>query len=79
MIKRFCAAEDPFAEEKKQKYEQTRKALDRVVYRKCKKKVKISVTVAKYGAYDQLYGKLETKEGQGKIFRLARKNETKHK
>ncbi|KAK3895133.1 hypothetical protein Pcinc_001148 [Petrolisthes cinctipes] len=58
--------------EAKKKHEQTREEADRVAYKQCNKDAKTAVAIAKAEAYDQLYNELETKEGQGKIFRLAK-------
>ncbi|KAK3895134.1 hypothetical protein Pcinc_001149 [Petrolisthes cinctipes] len=58
--------------EAKKKHKQTREEADRVAYKQCNKEAKKAVAIAKAEAYDQLYNELETKEGQGKIFRLAK-------
>ena len=46
--------------------------MDKETYKLCKKEAKKAVTIAKREAYDQLYEELNTKEGQGKIFRIAK-------
>jgi len=44
-------------------------------YKAAKKVIKKAVAVAKSGAYDRLYRKLETKEGKKEVFKLARAKE----
>lgn len=51
---------------------QTWEKSDRVAYKQCYKESKRAAAVTKARAYDQLYEKLVTKDGQGKIFELAR-------
>lgn len=58
--------------EAKKRWEQTQSDEDRQRYRECNKEAKKAVAIAKYEAYDQMYAQLETKEGQGKIFKLAK-------
>jgi len=49
----------------------------RVRYKAAKKVAKKAVTIAKYMAFDRLYHRLETKEGEKKVFKLARVKERK--
>ena len=58
--------------EAKKRYEQTGEDLDLQEYKQCNKEVKKAVAISKAEAYDQLYSELDTKEGKGKIFRLAK-------
>ena len=51
------------------------KEFSRGRYRGAKKVAKKAVTVAKCGAYDRLYRKLETKEGEKEVFKLAKARE----
>ena len=44
-------------------------------YKAANKAAKKAVVVAKCGAYDRLYRKLETKEGEKEVFKLARARE----
>lgn len=48
-------------------------------YRLAKKEAKVAVAIAKAGKFGDLYERLETKEGQNEVFRLARQRERKHK
>lgn len=56
----------------KKKWEGSQLEADRLAYKERNKEVKRVVAITKGKAYDQLYEDLETKEGQGKIFRLAK-------
>ena len=60
----------------KEKKEAT-KAWDKIsdtkkIYKKKKSKAKKAVAMAKGRAYDNLYARLETKEGEKELYRLAR-------
>jgi len=46
-------------------------------YKAAKKLAKKAVTIAKNNAYEMLYHKLETKEGEKDMFKLARASEKK--
>jgi len=48
---------------------------NRVQYKIAKKEAKIVVTVAKNNAYEKLYQRLHSKEGENEIFKLARARE----
>ena len=61
--------------EAKKRYEQTRDERDRDAYRSLNRETKKMVAIAKSDAYDQLYTELDTKEGKGKIFRLAKQRQ----
>ena len=47
------------------------------MYMAAKKLANKAVTIAKNNAYDRLYQKLETKEGEKDVFKLARAREKK--
>lgn len=51
------------------------KEISKVRYKAAKKVAKRAVAVAKSMAYDRFYHKLETKEGEKEVFRLARARE----
>jgi len=53
------------------------KEISSVSYKAAKKVVKKAVVIAKSLAYDRLYQKLETKEGEKEVFKLARGRERK--
>jgi len=53
------------------------KETSRVRYNAAKKAAKKAVAVVKSMAYDRLYQKLGTKEGEKKVFKLARARERK--
>ncbi|XP_064111348.1 uncharacterized protein LOC135218829 [Macrobrachium nipponense] len=57
--------------EAKKRWEGTQMEEDWMAYKEANKLAKKTVAIAKDRAYDQLYKKLDTKEGQGKIFKLA--------
>ena len=57
--------------ETKKRWEDTQMEEDHIAHKEAKKLAKKVVAIAKDRAYDQLYQELDTKEGQGKIFRLA--------
>ncbi|XP_064121569.1 uncharacterized protein LOC135226021 [Macrobrachium nipponense] len=64
--------------EAKKRWEGTQMEEDWMAYREANKLAKKTVAIAKDRAYDQLYKELDTKEGQGKIFKLAHmRNNTK--
>lgn len=58
--------------EAKKRWEQTKSDEDRQRFRECNKEAKKAVALAKCEAYDLMNSGLETKEGQGKIFRVAK-------
>ena len=45
------------------------------IYKKKKSKAKKAVAMAKGRAYDNLYARLETKEGEKELYRLARQRD----
>jgi len=51
------------------------RVVSRARYKAAKKTAKKAVAVAKSMAYDRLYHKLETKEGEKDVFKLARAKE----
>jgi len=51
------------------------KEISRVRYKAAKKVAKKAIAVAKSMTYDRLYPKLETKEGEKEVFKLARARE----
>ena len=51
------------------------KEISRVRYKAAKKVAKKAVVVVKSMTYDKLYQKLETKEGENEVFKLARARE----
>ena len=57
--------------EAKKKWEETQTEEDQRAHREANKLAKKIVAIAKDRAYDRLYQELDTKEGQGKIFKLA--------
>ena len=61
---------------------EAKKALDKIrdentkkIYKEKKSKAKKAVTMAKGRAYDNLYARLETKEGEKELYRLARQRD----
>ena len=52
--------------------EEEDKIKNRVSYKEAKRAVKKAVTEAKNRGYEDLYRKLDTKEGEKQIFKLAR-------
>lgn len=56
----------------KNKWEESKLDVDREAYKICCKEAKRMVAVAKSEGYDHLYEELDTKEGQEKIFKLAK-------
>ncbi|XP_064116697.1 uncharacterized protein LOC135222539 [Macrobrachium nipponense] len=57
--------------EAKKRWDGTQMEEDWMAYKEANKLAKKTVAIAKDIAYDQLYKELDTKEGQGKIFKLA--------
>ena len=55
------------------------KEVSRVLYTIVKKKAKKAVAVAKNHAYERLYHKLSSKEGENEVFKLARFRERRTK
>ena len=53
------------------------KEIFKIKYRDAKKVAKKAVTLAKNNAFERLYEKLETKEGEKAIFKLARARKKK--
>ena len=53
------------------------KEIFKIKYKDAKKVAKKAVTLAKNNAFEKLYEKLETKEGEKAIFKLARAREKK--
>ena len=45
------------------------------MYREKKSKTKKAIAMAKGSAYDDVYARLETKEGEKKLYRLARQRD----
>ena len=56
----------------KKRYEETKEDTDKEEYKQRCKEAKVAVAIARAEAYDNLYEELDTKEGQGKIFNLAK-------
>ena len=56
----------------KKRWEVTRLDGDKEYYKQCSKEAKRTVAIAKSEAYDNLYEELDTKEGQQKVFKLAK-------
>lgn len=52
-----------------------KREISRGRYKAAKKVAKTAIAVAKNRAYDKLYRKLETKEGEKEVFKLARARE----
>ena len=53
------------------------KGVREATYKAAKKLAKKVVTIVKNSAYERLYQKLQTKEGQKDVFKLARAREKK--
>ena len=53
--------------------------MDKESYKLFKKEAEKVVAIAKSDAYDQWYEELDTKEGQGKIFRIAKQRHKRNK
>ncbi|XP_067135012.1 uncharacterized protein [Centruroides vittatus] len=58
--------------EAKRKWDRSRTEEDRFAYKTAKREAKRVVAQAKAGAYANLYEELDTREGQKKIYRLAK-------
>ena len=58
--------------EAKKKWDETQAEEDKLIYKERSKEAKRAVAIAKSEAYDQLYQALDTKEGEGKIFNIAK-------
>ena len=54
-------------------WEESGRSADKEAYKESCREAKKAVAIAKSEAYDQLYEELNTKEGQGKIFKLAKR------
>ena len=63
-------------EEAKKAWDKIRDENTKKVYKEKKYKAKKAVAMAKGHAYDDLYARLETKEGEKELYRLARQRET---
>ena len=81
-MKKFRRAEKKGREEKKEEKEKKKKAWDKIrdenskkIYKEKKSKVKKAVVMAKRRAYENLYARLETKEGEKEFYRLARQRD----
>ena len=61
--------------EAKKAWDKIRNENTKKVYKEKKSKAKKEVAMAKGRAYDNLYARLETKEGDNKLYRLARQRE----
>ena len=68
--------------EKVQESIKEKKAWDKIrdenikkMYKEKKNKAKKAVSMAKKRAYEDLYGRLETKEGEKKLYRMARQRD----
>ena len=57
----------------KKRWEETELDVDKEHYKQCSKEAKRTVAIAKAEAYDNLYEELDTKEGQRKVFKLAKR------
>ena len=55
------------------------KEVNRVQYRIANKEAKNAVAIAKNNAYEKLYHKLNSKEGENEVFKLARVRERRTK
>ena len=72
-----CGMVDTYEEAVKAKKEAfknwrtTGNEVDKDIYKEHRKTAKISVTKAKYLAYEDMYEKLNTREGQTLIYKLA--------
>ena len=49
------------------------------IYKEKKSKAKKAVAMAKRCAYDDLYARLETKEGEKELYRLARQRQSRER
>ena len=59
----------------KKKWDTDRTEESRQEYRELHRKVKVEVAKAKQGAYDDLYVRLDSKEGETDLYRLARQRQ----
>ena len=59
----------------KKKWDTERTEESRQEYREMQRKVKVEVAKAKQGAYDDLYVRLDSKEGENDLYRLARQRD----
>ena len=59
----------------KKKWDTERTEESRQEYREMQRKVKVEVAKAKQGAYDDLYARLDSKEGEIDLYRLARQRD----
>ena len=69
-------------EEIQESIKETKKAWDKIrnkntkkIYKEKKSKVKKAIAMAKGCGYDKLYAKLETKEGEKELYKLARQRD----
>ena len=58
--------------EAKKAWDKIRNENTKKIYKEKKSKAKKAIAMAKGRAYDDLYARLETKEGEKKLYRLAR-------
>ena len=61
--------------EAKKAWEKIRDKNTKKIYKEKKSKAKKTVVMAKERAYDDLYARLETKEGEKELYRLARQRD----
>ena len=61
--------------EAKKTWDKIRDENTKMIYKKKKSKAKKAVAMAKGRAYDNLYARLETKEGEKELYRLARQRD----
>ena len=61
--------------EGKKAWDKTRNENTKKIYKENKSKAKKAVAMAKGRAYDNLYARLETKEGEKELYRLARQRD----
>ena len=61
--------------EAKQAWEKIRDENTKKIYKEKKNKAKKAVAMAKGRAYDNLYARLETKEGEKELYRLSRQRD----
>ena len=61
--------------EAKKAWDKTRNENTKKVYKEKKSKAKKAVAMAKGRVYDDLYARLETKEGEKELYRLARQRD----
>ena len=62
--------------EAKKTWDKIRNENTKIIYKEKKSKAKKAVAMAKGRAYDDLYARLETKEGEKELYRLARQRNT---